>query len=142
MLLRRIDATPRAAVRAGFTLMELLVVVAILLVLVGVATPLYLKYLDQSKVKIARTDAFRLASELKNYAASNQGNYPQGMPSFEILVLEGFLEREPLDPWGQPFQWTLRPVGLDGTTMTPVVWSAGPNLTDEGGAGDDISNLP
>jgi hypothetical protein len=35
----------------------------------------------------------------------------------------------PLDPWNQPYQWTLHPLPqVDGTELiVPVVWSAGPN---------------
>jgi len=125
--------------RAAFTLMELLVVVAILLVLIAVITPTYFKYVDESRVKVARSDAVRLAGELKNYYIT-RGDYPAGAPSFDMLLAEGFLEREALDPWGLPYQWTLRPVGLDGTSYVPFVWSCGPNRSDEQGGGDDISN--
>src|SRR5262245_21715220 len=128
MRLRHLERGSRAAGRAGFTLMELLVVVAILLVLVGVATPMYMRYLEQSKVKVARTDCIRLAGELKNYYVSN-GDYPPGAPGFEGLFAEGFLEKPPLDPWSMPYHWTLQPIGLDGTTMAPIVWSTGPNRT-------------
>ncbi len=43
--------------RGGFTLMELLVVVAILVVLAGAAVPMYMKYLDESKRRLAWTNA-------------------------------------------------------------------------------------
>jgi general secretion pathway protein G len=139
MRLRHVEQGARVAVRAGFTLMELLVVVAILLVLVGVATPMYMRYLEESKVRVARTDCVRLAGELKNYYVL-KGDYPQGMPVLDTLVAEGYMERLPLDPWHMPYQWTLKPVGIDGLTSAPIVWSSGPNRNSENGGGDDITS--
>ena len=121
--------------RAGFTLMELLVVVAILVVLVGVATPMYLSYLDQSKRKVARADAVRLAGELKNFAVSHDGEYPPEN-TWDLVPLE---KKPPLDPWGQPYQWTLlESPQVDGAVLVPVVWSSGPNRVS--GDADDISS--
>jgi prepilin-type N-terminal cleavage/methylation domain-containing protein len=135
MRLRPLERTGQAAPRTGFTLMELLVVVAILVVLVGVATPLYLNYLEQSKKKIARADAVRLAGELKNFAVSHDGDYPPPN-TWDLLPLE---KKPPLDPWGQPYQWTLmETVQVDAKVMVPIVWSSGPNKIS--GDADDISS--
>ena len=135
MRLERVERAGEAAARAGFTLMELLVVVAILVVLVGVATPMYLSYLDQSKRKVARADAIRLATELKNFAISHDGEYPPEN-TWDLVPLE---KKPPLDPWGQPYQWTLvESPQVDGTVLVPVVWSGGPNRVS--GDGDDISS--
>jgi prepilin-type N-terminal cleavage/methylation domain-containing protein len=128
-----VERTGRAVARAGFTLMELLVVVAILVVLVGVATPLYLNYLEQSKIKIARADAIRLAGELKNFAVSHDGEYPP-VGTWDLLPLE---KKPPLDPWGQPYRWGLvETVQVDAKVMVPVVISNGPNRI--AGDADDI----
>ena len=45
----------RATARGGFTLMELLVVVAILVVLAGAAVPIYMTYLENAKKSTAWT---------------------------------------------------------------------------------------
>lgn len=113
--------------RAGFTLMELLVVVAILVVLIGVATPMYLNYLERSKLRIARAEAVRLKGLLSNYAAEHDGQYPQPGDWTGLPLEAGKVP--PLDPWNNPFQWQLIPTLMaDGTElMTPVVWSSGPN---------------
>jgi general secretion pathway protein G len=120
MLLKRIDRTTAAATRGGFTLMELLVVVAILLVLVAVATPLYLGYLERSKLKTAKATAMMLAEELDRYAVDHIGD-PNGQwpPPGTWDGVE--LRRPAIDPWGQPYQWD-----LDPTTGRPIVWSLGP----------------
>ena len=139
MRLRNMHHAGRAAARAGFTLMELLVVVAILVILVGVATPLYLNYLEQSKAKIARTTAHSLAGEIKNYAISHDGNWPD-QNTWDLLPLPPE-KKPPLDPWGRPFQWSLRSIQqADGTQFAdPVVWSGGPQGNQ--GAEGDFSSL-
>lgn len=110
--------------RTGFTLMELLVVVAILVVLIGVATPMYLSYLDKSKLRLARTTADTLSKTLKSYALEHDGQYPTP-GDWSALPLE---KNPPLDPWGQIYQWQLMPMIVgDAEVMTPVVWSGGPN---------------
>lgn len=139
-MLLRVDRRVAAAHRAGFTLMELLVVVAILLVLAGVATPAYFAYLESSKVKLARSEAVRLAGELSNFAIANTEQFPesQGYPvgmGFMPLVNAGILKREPMDPWGRPYTWTLVP---QGASQGPLVMSSGPNGIP--GDADDISS--
>lgn len=125
MLVRRTALLPaRAAARTGFTLMELLVVVAILVVLVGVATPMYLSYLESSKVRVARTDAVRLAGVLKNFQVMN-GSLPQE-GDWSMLPLE---RNPPLDPWNKPYQWisSEAPQADGSLIITPIVFSTGPN---------------
>ena len=66
-----------SAVRAGFTLMEMMVVVAILVVLVGVAVPIYIRYLDDSKKSAARASVENLAKTVELYYTKN-GQWPSG----------------------------------------------------------------
>jgi prepilin-type N-terminal cleavage/methylation domain-containing protein len=129
MLLRKPTSafvTTRASLqtaRAGFTLMELLVVIAILVVLIGVATPMYLSYLEKSKLRLARTTADTLSKTLKAYALEHDGAYPP-VGDWSQVPLE---KNPPLDPWNQVYQWQLMPIVVgDSEVMTPVVWSGGP----------------
>jgi prepilin-type N-terminal cleavage/methylation domain-containing protein len=123
--MRTTNHAARAASRTGFTLMELLVVIAILVVLIGTATPLYLHYLEKSKLNVARADCVRLSGELKNFAIANDGNYPQPYGDWTMLPLS---KKPPLDPWGNQYAWQLKALTqYDGTTiMEPVVASQGP----------------
>ena len=140
MHLRTVSRHARAA-RAGFTLMELLVVVAILLVLAGTSILAYKTIFAESKGSIAKAQATHLAEALENYSMSpnSGGNYPDPSTGFADLILRGYLTKEPIDPWGQPYRWDLRQIG-DGSQVKAVVWSCGVNRTDENGAGDDITS--
>ena len=131
MRLRPIERAGTATVRAGFTLMELLVVVAILLVLTSVAVPLYMSYLERSKGGTAKSYASILAGELKNFYVVNGGNYP---PENDWSMLSSLTINPPLDPWGSPYQWALTPAP-SGEFAIPVVWSVGPN-GDQGPQGE------
>jgi general secretion pathway protein G len=125
----------RAAVRGGFTLMEMLVVVAILVVLAGAAVPIYFRYLDQAKVDTARVNCKVLSDQCQAYKLKN-GDFP---PSLDILAqpqADGsppYLEPQSLrDPWGRPYEYA--PQGQHNALLQkPDIWSQGPRPGDPNG---------
>jgi general secretion pathway protein G len=131
MLIRRLPthAAGRTA-RAGFTLAELLAVVAILAILAGVAIPTYISLIGNQRIKLAQSDTKRFASMISQFAANHQDDYPatDGYPmqsgTLEFLVADNMLQTIPLDPWGNPYFFELVP-GPTGVNM-PVVISQGP----------------
>jgi general secretion pathway protein G len=99
----------------GFTLLELLVVLAILGLLIGLVAPAALKQLGSAKEKIAHQSIERLGSVLDIYKL-DVGIYPTTDEGLQALIarppgqqrwngpyLKG--ERVPEDPWGRPFQY-------------------------------------
>jgi general secretion pathway protein G len=137
MRLRSITHTSRAGVRAGFTLVELLVVVAILLVLASVAVPSYMYYLEVSRIKTARFEAKMLATQLKNWSYAHDGEFPPS-GDWNLLPLDG--PNPPLDPWKRPYAWELVPVQqIELEVLVPVVYSAGAD--GQFGTNDDISSV-
>jgi general secretion pathway protein G len=121
-----------AVVRGAFTLMEMLVVVAILVVLAGAAVPIYMKYLDEAKVDRARLDCQMIADACQAYKIRN-GDYPAslqiltqpdaqgGTASLEVSAL--------LDPWGREYHYQA-PGTHNAATGKPDVWSDGPRPGD------------
>jgi general secretion pathway protein G len=97
----------------GFTLLELLVVLAILGLLIGLVAPAALRQLGSAKEKIAQQSIERLASVLDlykldvgTYPTTEQGlqaliTQPQGVRHWSGPYLKG--EKMPEDPWGRPF---------------------------------------
>jgi general secretion pathway protein G len=97
----------------GFTLLELLVVLAILGLLIGLVAPAALRQLESSKEKIAHQSIERLAGVLDiykldvgTYPTTEQGLLaliarPSGVARWNGPYLKG--ENAPLDPWGRPF---------------------------------------
>jgi general secretion pathway protein G len=97
----------------GFTLLELLVVLAILGLLVGLAGPSVMNILFTSREKITHQSIERLESVLDmykldvgSYPTTEQGlqaliTHPQGVPRWSGPYLKG--EKTPEDPWGRAF---------------------------------------
>ena len=136
--------TTAAATRAGFTLMEMLVVVAILVVLAGAAVPIYLNYLEDSKLKRARIDIETISKELSNYKAV-VGHYPNNIQDLiQPWQLGDGSTRPPtlrpqnlMDPWDRPYQSsTPNPGPNNAMYQIPDVWSEGPSGDGSGRIGN------
>jgi type II secretion system protein G len=122
------------ATRHGFTLMELLVVVAILVVLAAVAVPSYFTYVDYSKKQAARTSAQAIGQAVEAYHAAT-GNWPQSLQELTQTSpagLKATLRPENLiDPWGQQYQYVPPPAphnGENGPDVFTVVPSEGTQI--------------
>lgn len=99
---------------AGFTLLELLVVLVIIGLLVGYVAPRYFSQVGKSEVKVARAQIKALEDALDQYRL-DVGRYPdseQGLaalftqPAGEARWQGPYLRKDvPNDPWGQPYQY-------------------------------------
>ena len=111
MIARRSHGTGRAA-QCGFTLLELLVVMAIIGLLAGYVGPRYFAQIGKSEIKAARAQIDALEKALDQYRLDT-GHYPsqdQGLaaiikkPANEPRWDGPYLKKDlPLDPWGRPF---------------------------------------
>ena len=100
---------------AGFTLIELMVVLVIIGVLAALIVPNVLDRTDDARVTAARTDIGNLMQALKLYKLDNQ-RYPTAEQGLQALIARPsappvpgnwrpYLEKLPNDPWGQPYQY-------------------------------------
>lgn len=102
------SAPERAPPDAGFTLLEILVVIAILGLLIGLVAPAALRQLGNAKVSVARQSIERLASVLDMYKL-DVGSYPSSSDGLHALVEKPadaenwngpyVKSGDPLDPW-------------------------------------------
>lgn len=108
--------TTRVAGRGGFTLMEVLVVVAILVILASVGSVAVFKYLDDAKESNARLQIANIETAVKAYKISH-GDFPS---SLEVLTVPdggkpAALDRNDItDPWGNEFQYQPQAVSSKG----------------------------
>ncbi len=97
---------------AGFTLLELLVVMVIIGLLAGYVGPNYFSQIGKSEVKVARAQADALGKALDQLRLDT-GHYPRMENGLEALVTQPaneprwdgpYLKKAvPLDPWGNPY---------------------------------------
>jgi general secretion pathway protein G len=124
----------------GFTLVELLVVLAILGLLAGLVGPQVMKFLGSSKTKTAALQVEDLAATLDLYRLE-LGRYPTSAEGLQALVSDPgisnwngpYLKKSqvPKDPWGNDYQY--RSPGQNGPFD---VWSLGAD-GQEGGEGEN-----
>jgi len=140
--------TVRLQRAAGFTLLEIMVVIVILGLLVSIVAPNVLQNQDRAMVEKARADIAMLEQALDMYKLDNhsypttdQGldalvNKPTSSPEPRNYRSDGYIKRLPQDPWGNQYQY-LQP----GEHGPFDLYSTGAD-GDEGGEGlaSDIGN--
>jgi general secretion pathway protein G len=96
--------TRRRVVRAGYTLIELVIVMAIISILVAIAVPLYQKSILRTKESLLKNNLFTLRTVIDEYTFDKQ-KAPQNL---QDLVTEGYLRAVPMDPiTGSDQTWKL-----------------------------------
>jgi general secretion pathway protein G len=109
------STTLKRRIQAGFTLIELMVVLVIIGVLAALIVPNVLDRADDARSTAARTDVNNLMQALKLYRLDNQ-RYPSAEQGLQALIArptngtippnwKPYLEKLPNDPWGRPYQY-------------------------------------
>lgn len=131
----------------GYTLMELLVVLAILGLLASIATTMVLRYLDSAKVSTAKTELSNLEGALDLFKY-DVGRYPTTEEGLQALTVAPpsaenwngpYIKKTNAagqDPWGHPYKY--RSPGQHGEYD---LYSSGPKgVGDDGAAKPAIAN--
>ena len=133
--------------RSGFTLMEVLLVMAILVIMGTLVVANFSGVLFSSKKKSAKIQLQALGKALELYSI-DMNSYPD--PSVGLFALQErpldldnttwngpYLKKNvPDDPWGNPYNYALN--FDENEQQYYMIWSIGPNMQDEDGSGDDI----
>jgi general secretion pathway protein G len=125
MLIRPLSS-PRATRRAAFTLLEVLIVVAIIVVLAGSSVLYYMRYLEDSRVNRAKVDVKTIEKAAEAYEIQNGSrpeslqqlvSPPQGKPYIEQQYI--------MDPWGKQYSYDAG--GQHNNGAHPDVWTTTPD---------------
>jgi len=123
MRIRRTSA--KVAARSAFTLMEVLIVVAILVVLASVSSLYFFRFLQDSKESAAvlKMEQIEKAAQALRLKPQYNGEFPQNL---EALVDYLGSEDAIRDPWGNVFQYNA--AGSHHNGRKPDIWT----VTKEG----------
>jgi general secretion pathway protein G len=118
MFLRFSDARRRQAQTSGFTLMELMVVIALISVLAAMGVVQYRNSIVRTKEAVLKEDLFRMKDAIDQYYA-DKAKYPA---SLDALVSEGYLRAVPKDPFTNAADtWQTVPAEPDPNNPTAEV---------------------
>jgi len=116
----------------GFTLLELMIVISIIIILAAVALPQYQKTIMHARETVLKDDLFKFRSIIDQYAA-DKGKLPQSM---DDLVTAGYMRELPKDPITDNKDWNIvtgdDPYSTEGGTGVTDVHSSSSEVSTEG----------
>jgi len=133
--------------RSGFTLLEVMIVVAIIVMLAAFAIPNLLGMQDKAKIDSTRVQVNAFNSAVESYKALT-GDFPTGDQGLSMLVTgPGTQDWKPLmanedvnmlDQWGNKYNYMYPGSKNKYGSSHPDIWSSGPDR--QSGTADDIGN--
>ena len=120
--------------QAGFTLLELMIVISIIIILAAITLPQYQKTIMHTREAVLRDDLRKMRSLIDQYAA-DKGKLPQ---SLDELVSANYMREVPVDPFTNQKDWAVStgedPNSLNGEQGMTDVHSSSTETSSEGTA--------
>lgn len=105
----------------GFTLIEMMIVVSLMLILVSIALPVYNRSILRTKESVLKQDLFTLRQVIDQYTLDKQ-KAPQ---TLDDIVQAGYMKQIPKDPFTAEANWT-----VDQEDATQAVDQQEPGIVD------------
>ena len=87
--------------RRGFTLIEMMIVMAIIVILIAVAVPFYQKAITRAKESVLHNNLMAMRNAIDEYSFDKQ----KAPATLQDLVKDGYLRDVPKDPIAQTSDW-------------------------------------
>jgi general secretion pathway protein G len=133
--LRAVSARARHSTRPqaqrGFTIIEMMIVMAIIIILIGMAAGMYTKSIQHAREAVLKKDLQTMREAIDNYTLDKQ----QAPQSLQDLVDGRYLRQIPVDPITQQTEWDLH---FGDSVITPE--QTGGGLDDVHSKSDQISS--
>jgi general secretion pathway protein G len=124
--------TGNKVLAAGFTLLELMIVISIIIILAAITLPQYQKTVMQTREAVLKDDLRKMRSLIDQFAADKQ-RLPQ---SLDELVSAGYMREVPTDPFTGQKEWQQEmgddPNSLEGGTGLTDVHSLAEDTASDG----------
>ncbi len=116
----------------GFTLIELMIVISMMMILIAIAIPAYRMSIERAREGVLKQNLFTLRSLISQYTLDKQ----KAPEALDDLVTAGYIKQIPNDPMTNKADWTV--VQEDETLMSPDEQSGG--IDDVHSASDQIGS--